>query len=81
MKGNNIIAYIKEQFKTGGMIKKIILTNTAVFSFFIILKVVSGLFLAKDLVEKFASYFAMPGQIGELIYKHWTVLTSMFTHT
>ena len=53
MQTKTIISYIKEQFKTGGMIKKIILANTFVFALLLILKVLANLFLANDFFKLF----------------------------
>lgn len=80
MQGNSILDYIKEQFKTGGMIKKIILVNTFVFALLLILKVVSNLFLADGFFELLFEQLIMPGEFGKLIYKPWTVITALFTH-
>ena len=81
MQGNTILAYIKEQFKTGGMIKKIVLANTIVFALILLLKVVSKLFLVDGFFEMILEQLIMPGDIGGLLHKPWTIFTALFTHT
>ena len=80
MQPDNILAYIKEQFKTSGMIKKIILTNAIVFALLLILKVVSKLFLADGFFEGFLEQLIMPGDFNGLLYKPWTLITALFVH-
>ncbi len=80
MQSRNILDYIKAEYKTGGMIKKIILVNAFVFLFFLVLRIVSTLFVADGLLSGAVSLFAMPGKFGDMIYKPWTIITSLFTH-
>jgi membrane associated rhomboid family serine protease len=80
MNTTNILEYIKQQFKTGGMIKKIILINAVVFIVLILVRVFAALFLAGNLFDSILSYIALPGTFAELAYKPWTLLTSIFAH-
>jgi membrane associated rhomboid family serine protease len=80
MQGDNILDYIKEQFKTGGMIKKIILANAIVFALLLILKVVSKLFLADGFFEGLLDQLIMPGTFTGILYKPWTLITALFVH-
>lgn len=81
MNSNNIIAYIKQQFKTGGVIKKIILINAFVFLALVLLKVFFSLFLVSDSVyNSIVSFIAMPSSFNELMYKPWTIVSSIFAH-
>jgi len=80
MKPNSILDYLKLQFKTGGMVKKIILVNAVVFVLLLALKIISTLFLIDGLFDFTGSLLAMPGTFGELIYKPWTIVTALFTH-
>jgi len=81
MTQNNIIDYIKVQFKTGGMVKNLILVNAVVFIFFVVLQVVSALFNINGLYDTVGEYLIMPGTFGEILYKPWTIVTALFTHT
>ena len=82
MQNKNLIAYIKEQFRTGGMIKKLILVNAAVFLFYLILQVSSKLFLINSDITDGIYYalFVLPGSFSELLYKPWTLITNLFGH-
>ena len=80
MKPNSILDNIKLQFKTGGMLKKIILANAFVFVLLLSLKIISTLFLIEGLFDFVGGLFAMPGTFGGFIYKPLRIVTALFTH-
>jgi membrane associated rhomboid family serine protease len=81
MQNHNIITYIKEQFNTGGMIKRILLINVAVFVALLLIKVITVLFKIESYYSTITNFiFVMPGSFDDLIYRPWTMVTSLFTH-
>ena len=68
---NNISQEIKESFKRGSMLTKLIYLNVGVF----LLVFIFSIFL-KDT----ALYLSVPGDFKTLIYRPWTLITYMFVH-
>ena len=80
MQRNNIIDFLKSQYKYGGMYVKIIMVNAIVFTVLLLLKVVSELFVSIGLYSFIAELLAMPGTFGSLLFKPWSIITALFTH-
>lgn len=74
----NIIDNIKQTFKTGNSLIKLIYINAAVF---IVLKLTLILLLLFNISGNFIlSYLAIPADFTQLISRAWTPLTYMFLH-
>jgi membrane associated rhomboid family serine protease len=76
---NSILYEIKQSFKTGGTLVKLIYVNLGVFLAFNILLAI--LFLAKsDLGLIISKYIAVPAHLPTLASRPWTIVTYMFFH-
>lgn len=81
MQKQSVFQYLKNLYKSSGIIGKIIGINLAVFLFFGLLYAIDpGDEIAPGLRDKVALYFAGPGHPLEIIYKPWTLITQLFTH-
>ena len=80
MQKNNILDFLKSQYKYGGMPVKIIMVNAVVFVALMLLKIVSELFLSTAAYSSVGDILAMPGSFGDLLFKPWTIITAEFTH-
>ncbi len=83
----SIWAEIKRQYaQPGDMIFKLIIVNVAVFLVVNIIKLFCTLFITDPLLyatiyhDYFLKWLAVPSDLGQLIYKPWTLLTYMFLH-
>ena len=76
----DLFANLKAQFRQGSNLLKLIYINTAVFLFFVILKVVTFLLNAGDIESTILGYLAVPAAFDKLILRPWTVFTYMFLH-
>ena len=76
---NSILYEIKQSFKTGGTLVKLIYINLGVFLAYNILLAI--LFLAKsDLGLIISKYIAVPAHLPTLASRSWTIITYMFFH-
>ena len=74
----NFIDAIKQTFKQGSSLIKLIYINSGVF---ILLKITLIVFLLFNLSGSFIlSYLAIPADLTQLLYRAWTPLTYMFLH-
>jgi len=80
MQPNNFIDYLKNAYRTGGLIIKTMMINASVFLFYILLHIIGKLFLIDGIEKLFSFLFVMPGSFSELIYKPWTLVTNLFAH-
>jgi len=80
MQKNNILEFLKSQYKYGGMFVKIIMVNASVFMALILLKVISELFVLTGLYSSVGEFLSMPGTFNDLLFKPWSILTALFTH-
>jgi len=80
MQKNNILDFLKSQYKYGGMFVKIIMVNLIVFTILILLKVISELFVITDLYNTVGKLLSMPGTFGGLLFRPWSIVTALFTH-
>lgn len=67
---------VREAFISGNMIVRIIIVNVALY---MILALTQALF--PTFFNSIFPYIALPGNVLELVYKPWTLLTHMFSHT
>ncbi len=82
-----IIDDIKQNFKNGNMVIKLIYVNVAVFAVLLVLGLVGGLFTPKAehpgleaSMSDWGSWLMMHSKFSDLILKPWTIITHMFTH-
>ncbi len=70
---------IKKSFKSGSSLIKLIYINLAVF---LAVKIIGVIFFLLSINPTFSivNWFAVPADIGNLMYKPWTVFTYMFLH-
>ncbi|MEE4196585.1 MAG: rhomboid family intramembrane serine protease [Bacteroidales bacterium] len=70
---------IKQSFKSGNTLIKLLYLNIAVF---LAVKIVGVIFflLATEQTFSIAHWFAVPADFSNLIYKPWTIFTYMFLH-
>ena len=73
----SIIDEIKESFKKGSVLTRLIYINLGVFLFIRVLNVFFFL-LNKDF--SLVNWLALPADINQLAYKPWTLITYMFLH-
>lgn len=75
----SIVDDIKKTFKTGSTLIKLIYVNIAVF---LAVKLIGAFITLLQLNTgfSFATWFAVPADLNNLIYKPWTVFTYMFLH-
>lgn len=82
MDGNSIIEDLKRQLQRGDMIINLIAINVAVFITLGVLRVLLFLLkLADPYYQLVVNYLMIPADVMNLLFKPWTVITHMFTHT
>ncbi len=74
----NVFDTIRQTFRQGNSLIKLIYLNVAVF---LVLKIILVLFLLFNISGTFLlSYLAVPADLTQLLYRVWTPLTYMFLH-
>ena len=74
---NNLLQQLKTQFNSGSMSLKLIIINASIFVVYTVLSLIIKLFVREfDLLR----YFSVPMNIGDLLYKPWTIVTHLFFH-
>jgi membrane associated rhomboid family serine protease len=75
----SIIDEIKNSFKSGNSLIKLIYINLAVF---LTVKIISVFFFLASTSQTFSlvSWLAVPADLHNLLYRPWTIFTYMFTH-
>jgi len=75
----NILEDIKESFKKGSSLTRLIYIN---FGVFLTVNLISVFFffLRSQNGDLLISWFSVPASLGELLLKPWTVITYMFLH-
>ena len=74
----NVFETIRQTFRQGNSLIKLIYLNVAVF---LVLKIILILFLLFNISGTFLlSYLAVPADLTQLLYRAWTPLTYMFLH-
>ncbi|MFT4523940.1 MAG: membrane associated rhomboid family serine protease [Bacteroidia bacterium] len=76
----SIVDDIKHQFRTGNLLMQLIYVNGGVFLVFVVLKLLGFLFQF-ELAETVFSWLKLPSNLGSLVFKPWTLITHIFTHT
>ena len=71
---------IKNQYKNGSILIKLIFINVAVFLIVNVIGSLLHLFNITNAVDLFISWLALPSDISELVFKPWTIITYMFLH-
>ncbi|MBW2961150.1 rhomboid family intramembrane serine protease [Mesonia aestuariivivens] len=68
---------LQYRYNMAGVVEKLIAINVIVFVFVFLLKAVAYLFQFGDF---FTEWLVFPKEIGEYIYKPWTIITYAFMH-
>ncbi len=76
----SIIDEIKESFKKGTTLHKLIYLNLGIFLAVQIVRIVLFLSNSYDLFPEFQSYLAVPANLEVLAKRPWTLITYMFLH-
>jgi membrane associated rhomboid family serine protease len=77
----SVIEEIKESFKTGSVLTKLIYVNLGVFVTVKLVQVVFFLFGAGEAATfTIIHWLAVPAEVSELITRPWTIFTYMFLH-
>ena len=76
----SIIDEIKESFRKGSTLSKLIYLNLGLFLVVQIVRIVLYLSNSYDLFPGFMSYLAVPSNLEVLARRPWTLLTYMFLH-
>ena len=75
-----IIDEIRNSFKIGSSLTKLIYINLAVWIIVNVLEIFFYLFNIHDNYMRFLMYLALPADLNNLILKPWTLITYMFLH-
>ncbi|WP_430974306.1 rhomboid family intramembrane serine protease [Sunxiuqinia rutila] len=73
----SIIDEIKESFKKGSVLTRLIYVNLGVFLF---IRIINVFFFLLDQDFSVLNWLALPADIHQLAYKPWTLATYMFLH-
>lgn len=72
---------IKSSFKSGDVLMQIIGINSVIYLLMLISWLLTLLFKLPDPLDYvLVNYLMLPANVGELIYKPWTIITYMFMH-
>jgi membrane associated rhomboid family serine protease len=71
---------IKNTFRTGNNLIKLIYINAAVFLLIAVSAILGILFNNEAIPAKVLSLLSVPADLNSLIYRPWTIITYMFTH-
>ncbi len=79
MTGNGIFDELKDTFKHGSMLTRLIYVNLGVF---VLVKLVDAAYLLFAIQGSnfLIDWLAAPAQFSQLLYKPWTIFTYMFLH-
>ncbi len=75
-----VIGELKEQFRKGTNLLKLIYINAAVFIVMAVLQIISVLANKPGISASVVEFLAVPASFSALILKPWTVFTYMFLH-
>ena len=75
-----IIDEIKDSFRNGGVVTKLIYVNIGVFLVTLIIDIVFSMIQQQAVGEWIKSLFAMPAYPESLIFQPWSIFTYMFMH-
>jgi membrane associated rhomboid family serine protease len=71
---------IKDSFKNGNVLTRLIYLNIGVFVALHIVIIFLYLFSAQEKIINVIEYLAVPADLGTLLFRPWTILTYMFLH-
>jgi len=77
---NTFINDIKNQYKNGTALIKLIFVNVAVFLFVHVIGLSLWLFNIADGTDMLVNWLALPADFTELIFSPWTLISYMFLH-
>ncbi len=77
---NPFIEDIKNQYKNGSALIKLIFVNVAVFIFVNIVALLLMLVSVKTNINVITEWLALPADFSKLLFKPWTLITYMFLH-
>ena len=77
---NPFIQDLKNQYKNGSILIKLIFINVAVFLIVNVLGSLLHLFNIGNGVDFFVGWLALPSNLSELVVKPWSLVTYMFLH-
>lgn len=75
-----IIDEIKESFKKGSSLNKLIYINLGLFLTIQIVRIILYLSNSYALFDEFLNYLAIPSNLDVLVRRPWTIVTYMFLH-
>lgn len=73
----NVWDEIKESFKKGSVLTRLIYVNLAVF---LVVRILNVFFFLANQDFSLLGWLALPADIGQLAYRPWTIVTYMFLH-
>lgn len=76
----NIIDDLKQQYKTGSALIKLLFINVSVFVFVHLIGLIIFFFTGSSGASLVVSWLALPSEISELLFKPWTFVSYMFLH-
>src|SRR3990167_8331504 len=77
---NPFIADLKNQYKNGSALIKLIFINVAVFLVVNVIGLLLYFFNVENGIGQVINWLALPSDVTKLLYQPWTVLTYMFLH-
>lgn len=77
---NPFINDLKNQYKNGTALIKLIFFNVGVFLVLSVVRLLLYFFGAVGDFQQIISWLSLPADIGNLLYKPWTILSYMFLH-
>lgn len=80
MSTNPFIQDLKNQYKNGSALIKLIFVNVAVFLLVHIIGLFLWFFNIQHGAELIVSWLALPAGVTQILYKPWTILSYMFLH-
>ena len=81
---STIIDDIKQKYKNGNLLIKVIFVNVGVYLVFLLLNIISPLISGNQnfsiVNEYLFPFLALHSNLLELLFKPWTIITHMFVH-
>ena len=72
---------IQQQFRSGNMVTRLVIINVAVIVVFHLTALILSVFMGgPGTVDLLTPYLAVPSNLWDLLFKPWTIITSMFFH-
>ena len=76
----NLLDRIKYEFKNGGSLKTLIIVNVLVFIGLKLIFVFAELFQSPSIYPWIGNVLSMPGELSDLLFQPWAIVTSLFMH-